>query len=120
MEELDLITYLYEMFLKDGLLIVVACYVIGNIITRCVPKINNNNTVPILSILGAILMIAIPSIYAEDPMIVRIIKGIILGWSSTGLHELFKSLAKSGVIKLPGYKLVSNITKESNSDEGVG
>lgn len=104
----EVITQVYDMLLSDGILILLACYVVGNIITRCIPKINNNYTVPLLSLTGIVLMMLIPSVYPDDPTSVRLVKGLILGWSSTGLHEFLKGLVKSGYIKIPGYKQSDN------------
>ena len=98
---------IYNMIFSEGLLIVVACYVFGNIITKCT-KIDNNKTVPILSLIGGFLMFVIPTVYSADTIAVRFIKGIILGWSSTGLHELLKALSKYGIIKIPGYNNENN------------
>lgn len=121
MQDLDLVKEVYDMIFSDGLLILIACYVLGNIITRCIPKINNNFTVLILTLTGGVLMVAIPTIYSDDPLTVRVIKGIILGWSSTGLHELLKGLSKAGYIKIPGYKLADNTeTQEEETTDGVG
>lgn len=121
MIEEDIIAYIYAAFAKEGLLIIIACYVLGQILVKCVKHISNDLTVPIISLTGAILMLLIPTIYADDPLTVRLIKGVILGWSSTGLHELMKGLVRLGVIKIPGYKLRDNSTKDDvNEENGVG
>lgn len=100
--------YLYLTFIKEGLFITIACYVFGQILVKCINKIDNNLTVPILSITGAVLVLLIPSIFSDDPMVVRIIKGVILGWASTGFHELIKGVVRLGIIKIPGYELKDN------------
>lgn len=99
---IDIIQYLYDTFIRDGLLIIIACYVIGNIITKGLPKINNNHTVPILSVTGVVLVFSLGT-FVGEPVGTRVVKGFILGWSSTGLHELIKSFVRFGYIKIPGY-----------------
>lgn len=113
---IDITQYLYDAFIRDGLLVIIACYVIGNIITRALPKINNNHTVPILSLTGVVLVFVLGT-YAAEPAGTRVVKGFILGWSSTGFHELIKSLVRFGYIKIPGYSSYKDDKRYDSSDE---
>lgn len=113
---IDITQYLYDTFIRDGLLVIIACYVIGNIITRALPKINNNHTVPILSLTGVVLVFALGT-YTAEPIGTRVVKGFVLGWSSTGFHELIKSLVRFGYIKIPGYSSYKDDKRCDDSDE---
>ena len=99
---IDITQYIFDTFISEGLLVIIACYVLGNVITKSIPKINNNHTVPILSVAGAALVLVLGT-YPADPVGTRVLKGFILGWSSTGMHELFKALVRLGYIRIPGY-----------------
>lgn len=108
---IDIFQYLFDTLFKDGLLVILACYVFGNIITKALPKIDKNITVPILTIAGAGLVFILGTFPGEG-IGIRIVKGCILGWSSTGLHELLKAFVRLGYIKIPGYD------SYVNEDEG--
>lgn len=108
--------WIYDTFLRDGgLLVLLVCYAVGRYITKVNTKINNDLTVPILTTLGVILVFIIPDLYAEDAISVKIIKGALLGWSSTGLHEFLKGIVNLGIIKIPGYE--PNNKKDSKDDD---
>ena len=108
--------WIYTNFLTDGgILVLLVCYAVGNYITRVNKTIDNTATVPILTVLGIVLVFIIPDLYAADPFSVRFIKGALLGWSSTGLHEFLKSIVNLGIIKIPGYE--PNNKKDDDSGE---
>lgn len=100
MQQLDLMDYVYHALIEEGLLVIIACYVIGRILVTSVPKIHNNLTTPILSICGIVFTLML-GVYPAEPLGTRIVKGMILGWVSTGFYECIKGLAKQGYIKVP-------------------
>lgn len=113
---IDITQYIFDTFISEGLLVIIACYVLGNIITKLISKINNNHTVPILSVAGAVLVLVLGT-YPSDPVGVRIVKGCVLGWSSTGMHELFKAFVRLGYIKIPGYNAYNNTNQNNNKND---
>lgn len=116
MEQLDLIEYLYHVLIEEGLLVIIACYVIGRILITSVPKIHNNLTTPILSVCGIVFTFML-GVYSSEPLGSRIVKGMILGWVSTGFYEFIKGLAKQGYIRIPTL-LLDN--KHNKKDKGAG
>lgn len=110
-------TWVYDTFLKDGgILVLLVCYAVGNYITRVNKTIDNNATVPILTVLGIVLVFIIPGLYGTDAISIRIIKGALLGWASTGLHEFLKGIVRLGIIKIPGYEPNSKKDESSEND----
>jgi hypothetical protein len=122
-----LIAFLYNNFIDEGLIVIVACFVVGNIIKTSCPKVSNQLIVPIVSITGIAITLATSYPY-EGSIVTYIIKGMVLGWSSTGFYELLRALIKLKILKVPGIDLnaildfISNDTndnktnKEDNSD----
>lgn len=109
-------SWIFDTFLRDGgLLVLLVCYAIGTYITKVSTKIDNVATVPILTLFGVFLVFCIPNFYPNDPYTVKIIKGALLGWSSTGLHEFLKAIVQMGILKIPGYEL--NDKKKSKDDD---
>lgn len=88
-----LFNFLYENLIKEGILIILACFVLGWIVKHCLPRIDNNWIVPIVSICGVILALAMP-MPGDANKVVTAVKGMILGWASTGGYELFRGAAK--------------------------
>lgn len=115
----QIITYLVKNFLNDGFIIIVACYALGSIIKHLLPKINNNWIVPINTLAGIVMAIAVPTIYANDPISLVILKGMTMGWASTGVHQFGKTLValvRLGVLKIPGLDLKALLDKPKHND----
>lgn len=95
-----LMNFLYENFIKEGLIVIIACFVIGMIIKHLIPKVNNDWIVPIVSLCGIFLSLCMPMSGDTNKVLIAT-KGLIMGWASTGGFEFARGLIKLGVLKLP-------------------
>lgn len=89
MEEL-ITNFLYESILQEGMFIVVFAFVLGELIKKATP-INNDWIPAIIAAISAVVAVFTPFIQGE--VIVKILKGIILGWAATGGYETVRNLA---------------------------
>jgi hypothetical protein len=77
--------------LQSGIIIFVACFVIGKIIKMSFMKFIPNDYIPaICAIIGGILGPTTGCFY-KDLIIVQIIKGMIVGFAATGLYEFVRN-----------------------------
>jgi len=81
-----------ESLIKDGLIIAAGVFVLGQIINKSMTFIDNKYISMIGGIIGAVLGVVIPHIFPDDTIIVCAIKGLVVGWASTGASETFKNL----------------------------
>ncbi len=81
---------------ENGIVIFLLCFVIGEMIKRtsCFKKVPNDMIPIICALIGAIAAYLCPQVFIDDTVVVRIFKGIILGWASTGFYETFRKKAK--------------------------
>lgn len=78
---------LYDFFIVNGIVILLACFVIGILIKGIIEKIPNKYIPIITTLTGVILSLVLQS-FSEDDFLTQILKGAILGWAATGLYEL--------------------------------
>ncbi|MCK9198083.1 MAG: hypothetical protein M0P49_00600 [Bacilli bacterium] len=78
--------------IANGIIIFALCFAVGQSIKKVslFKNISNNNIPFICMVVGAACALLAPTIFLNDPIIIRIFKGIILGWSSTGLYEMIR------------------------------
>lgn len=108
--------YLYETFIKEGLIIIIACFVIGNIVKHIMPKISNDWIVPIVSVCGVLLSLTMPMSGDTNKTLIAT-KGLIMGWASTGGYEFFKRLIYLNILKVPGFDLKEWMQRPNQSDK---
>lgn len=95
--EQTILDFIKELFVGNGLVIAVATYVIAEVVKPLLQE-EHRKFIPLgVAIIGAILGVAIKGIFPNDDIIVCAIKGMALGWASTGLYEMFKNLASGSV-----------------------
>lgn len=82
-------TFLNELVLKEGLFIVLVAFVLGDIIKKATP-INNQYIPAIVAVISAVVAVFTP--FVEGELVVKIFKGIILGWAATGGYETFRNI----------------------------
>lgn len=111
-----IVSFMYENFIKEGLIIILACFCIGEFVKHLMPKINNDWIVPIVAVSGVILSLALPMPGDTNKVLIGV-KGFIMGVSSTGLFELGKRLIRLGVLKIPGIDL-KKIFTDDNKEQG--
>ncbi len=78
--------------IANGIIIFALCFAVGQSIKKIslFKNISNNNIPFICMVVGATCALIAPTIFLYDPVIIRIFKGIILGWSATGLYEMIR------------------------------
>lgn len=99
-----IIKFMYENFIKEGLIIIIACFCIGEFVKHLMPRIDNDWIVPIVGISGIVLSLALPMPGDTSKVLVGV-KGFIMGMSSTGIFEFLKRGIRLGIIKIPGIDL---------------
>lgn len=93
--------FFYINFIKEGLIVILACFVIGAMVKHLIPKVSNNWIVPIVSVCGVILSLAMPMSGDTNKVLIGT-KGLIMGWASTGGYEFLRGLIRLGIVKIPG------------------
>jgi hypothetical protein len=90
--EAQIVQFLWNTFIADGVLIIAAVFIMGQMV-KTLPKLDKipNDYISLLGIiLGAILAVVSPEIYPLDDNITAAIKGGSLGLMTTGLYEVLK------------------------------
>lgn len=83
----DIFSAIAKLFLSDGLIIVLACLVIGMVIKGTFDKIPNKYIPLINAGVGIIISVALGA-FSSEGIASQIVKGIILGGSSTWVYEV--------------------------------
>ena len=91
----DVLKFISDLFLTNGIIIAVAAFVVGEIL-KGFKKIPNNVIPLVGGILGIILGISIPNLFEGKDIITSGILGLALGWAATGGYETIKNLKKGG------------------------
>ena len=89
----NIIDFIANLFLTNGIIIAVAAFVVAEIIKgfKKVPK----NIIPLVGgILGIVLGISIPNLFEGKDIITSGIMGLALGWAATGGYETVKNFKK--------------------------
>lgn len=86
--------FFYDAFLAEGLFIIIVAYVLGDIIKKATP-LNNQLITLIVPVVAGVIAVFTP--FIEGEIVVKILKGIVLGWAATGGYESIKNVA--GMIK---------------------
>lgn len=88
----NILEFILNLFMEDGIIIAVAAFIVGQIIKSInVP----NKFIPLIGgVLGAVLGIVLPSVFVGKDVITCAILGLALGWGATGGYETIKQLKK--------------------------
>lgn len=89
----NILDFIMNLFVTDGIIIAVAAFVVGQII-KGFKKIPNNIIPLVAGVLGIILGIAIPNLFPGKDIVTSGILGLALGWAATGGFETIKNLKK--------------------------
>lgn len=85
----QVIEFITNLFLTNGVIIAVATFVVGQIIKsfESIPK----NIIPLTGgCLGVVLGVLIPNLFPDCDVITSAVMGLALGWASTGGYETIK------------------------------
>ena len=91
----DILTNVSDLFVGNGIIIVIGCFVIGTILKGTIKKLPNKYIPYINSVVSVILGFAIPGTYDNENIIAKIIVLIFLGLSSTGMYEAICIIVKN-------------------------
>ena len=121
----DVLTNVSDLFVGNGLIIVLGCFVIGTILKGTITKLPNKYIPYINSVVSVILGFVIPDTYDNENLISKIIILVFLGLSSTGMYEAICTIVKNRFSidlkqiynNIINKKDSSNQTQESGSQE---
>ena len=107
-----------DIFVGNGAIIVIGCFVIGLFLKGSLKKLPNKYIPYINSITAIVLGFLIPNTYSDKPIVTKVILLAFLGISSVGLYETICNIVqKRFSINLE--QIVNNIVnpKEDKKDE---
>ena len=110
----DILTNVSDLFVGNGIIIVIGCFVIGTILKGTIKKLPNKYIHYINSVVSVILGFAIPGTYDDENIIAKIIVLIFLGLSSTGMYEAICIIVKNR-FSIDLKQIYNNIINKSES-----
>ena len=87
----NVMEFILNLLVGEGLIIAVATFVVGEIVKglNFIP----NKYIPLIGgVLGIILGVIMPGVFAEKDIISSAVLGLILGWAATGGYETVRNL----------------------------
>lgn len=87
----NVMEFILNLLVGEGLIIAVATFVVGEIVKglNFIP----NKYIPLIGgVLGIILGVIMPGVFAEKDVISSAVLGLILGWAATGGYETIRNL----------------------------
>lgn len=123
----NLIDNMSSLFLGNGVIIILGCFVIGTVLKGSIKGLPNKY-IPYINILVAIVLgFLIPGTYEEEPIVSKIILLSFLGLASVGVYEALCIVIKdrfsldikqlyNNIINSYDNDLTSNQTDEVNQD----
>lgn len=110
----DILTNVSDLFVGNGIIIVIGCFVIGTILKGTIKKLPNKYIPYINSVVSVILGFAIPGTYENENIVAKIIVLIFLGLSSTGMYEAICIIVKDR-FSIDLKQIYNNIINKSES-----
>jgi hypothetical protein len=90
----EILNFILNLFVEEGIIIAVAAFIVGEIVK---PLKVPNKLIPLIGgILGILLGIFLPTVFADKDIVTSAILGLALGWGATGGYETIKQLTKKG------------------------
>ena len=90
----DILTNITDLFLGNGIIIIIGCLVVGMFLKGIFKSIPNKFSPYINAIVAVILGFIIPGTFEDEFIISKIILLIFIGFSSVGLYETLCLLIK--------------------------
>lgn len=91
----ELTNIIASIFVGNGIIIVIGCFVIGLFLKGSIKKLPNRYIPYINSITAIVLGFLIPDTYSDKPIVTKIILLAFLGISSVGLYETICNVVKT-------------------------
>lgn len=111
----DILTYITDLFLGNGVIIILGCFVIGMFLKGSLKKVPNKYIPYINAIVAVILGFLIPGTFDDEPIVSKIIILAFLGLSSVGLYEALCTAVKDR-FSIDIKKIYSNINVNTSDD----
>jgi hypothetical protein len=107
-----------DIFVGNGAIIVIGCFVIGLFLKGSLKKLPNKYIPYINSITAIVLGFLIPDTYSDKPIVTKVILLAFLGITSVGLYETICNIVKKR-FSINLEQIVNNIVnpKEDKKDE---
>lgn len=83
---------IFDFIFNNGVVIIVGCFIIGEIIKKSLSFIPNQMIPLIGGVLGIVAALLIPSVFPEVDTGTKIIYGLACGWAATGGYETIRNL----------------------------
>lgn len=111
----DILTYITDLFLGNGIIIILGCFVVGMFIKGSAKNIPNRYIPYINAITAVILGFLIPGTFDDEPIVSKIIILAFLGLSSVGLYEVLCTTVKER-FSIDINKIYNNIVNTIESE----
>lgn len=117
----DILTNITDLFLGNGIIIIIGCFVIGMFLKGSVKKLSNKY-IPYINVIVAIILgFIIPGTFDDEFIVSKIIILAFLGLSSVGLYEAICVIVKErfsiNIHNIYNNNLNDNNSKESQTQE---
>lgn len=90
----DILTNITDLFLGNGIIVILGCFVIGMFLKGSLRKLPNKYIPYVNAVIANILGFMIPNTFDDEPVISKIIILAFLGLSSVGLYEAICTAVK--------------------------
>ena len=111
----DILTNITDLFLGNGLIIVIGCLIIGMFLKGSIKKLPNKFIPYINAIVAVVLGFIIPGTFEEEFIVTKIILLMFLGFSSVGLYEALCLLIKDR-FSIDIKKVYNNLINSDKND----
>ena len=114
----DILTNITDLFLGNGIIIIIGCLVVGMFLKGTFKSIPNKFIPYINAIVAVILGFIIPGTFEDEFIVSKIILLIFIGFSSVGLYEALCLLIKDR-FSVDIKKIYNNLINSRNKNEAI-
>lgn len=111
----DILTNISDLFLGNGIIIVLGCLIVGTFLKGSINKLPNKFIPYINACVAVILGFIIPGTFEDEPVVSKVILLVFLGLSSTGLYEALCTIIKDR-FSIDIKKICNNIINPDKND----
>lgn len=109
----EILTYVTDLFLGNGIIIILGCFIVGMFLKGSFKNFPNKYIPYVNALVAIILGFLIPGTYDEEPIVSKIIILAFLGLSSVGFYEAICTAVKNR-FSIDINKIYNNIVNTSN------
>ena len=115
----DIMTNVSDLFLGNGIVIVIGCLLVGSILKGTFKKLPNKYIPVLNSIIAIVLGFIIPDTFSDQSILAKVILLVFIGFSSVGLYEAICIIIKDrfSVDLKKIYNNLINPNKSSSSSQ---